>query len=70
MLVRRGEVRLTDLEPVRGSEADKRRPAVVVSELLRLPLGERRLLDGVGVVWRSESFNSTARRSGCLATRR
>jgi mRNA interferase MazF len=29
--MRRGEVRLTDLEPVRGSEADKRRPAVIVS---------------------------------------
>ncbi|RBY81616.1 type II toxin-antitoxin system PemK/MazF family toxin [Geodermatophilus sp. TF02-6] len=27
----RGEVRLTDLEPTRGSEANKRRPAVVVS---------------------------------------
>lgn len=27
----RGEVRLVDLEPVRGSEAEKRRPAVVVS---------------------------------------
>lgn len=27
----RGEVRLVDLEPVRGSEADKRRPAVLVS---------------------------------------
>jgi len=27
----RGEVRLTDLEPVRGSEASKRRPAIVVS---------------------------------------
>jgi mRNA interferase MazF len=27
----RGEVRLVDLEPVRGSEATKRRPAVVVS---------------------------------------
>lgn len=27
----RGEVRLTDLEPVRGSEANKRRPAVIVS---------------------------------------
>lgn len=27
----RGEIRLTDLEPARGSEADKRRPAVVVS---------------------------------------
>ncbi|WP_272902645.1 type II toxin-antitoxin system PemK/MazF family toxin [Nocardioides sp. WS12] len=30
-IVRRGEVRLVDLEPARGSEASKRRPAVVVS---------------------------------------
>ena len=29
--MRRGEVRLTDLNPARGSEADKRRPAIVVS---------------------------------------
>ena len=29
--MRRGEVRLVDLEPARGSEADKRRPAVIVS---------------------------------------
>jgi mRNA interferase MazF len=27
----RGEVRLTDLEPVRGGEASKRRPTVIVS---------------------------------------
>jgi len=27
----RGEIRLTDLDPVRGSEANKRRPAVIVS---------------------------------------
>jgi mRNA interferase MazF len=27
----RGEVRLVDLDPARGSEADKRRPCVVVS---------------------------------------
>lgn len=27
----RGEIRLTDLDPVRGSEADKRRPSVIVS---------------------------------------
>lgn len=27
----RGEIRLVDLEPVRGSEANKRRPAVIVS---------------------------------------
>ena len=29
--MRRGEIRWVDFEPVRGSEADKRRPAVVVS---------------------------------------
>lgn len=29
--MRRGEVRLVDLEPVRKSEASKRRPAIVVS---------------------------------------
>ena len=29
--MRRGEIRLIDLEPVRGAEADKRRPAVIVS---------------------------------------
>jgi mRNA interferase MazF len=29
--VRRGEICLVDLEPVRGSEANKRRPAVIVS---------------------------------------
>jgi mRNA interferase MazF len=29
--MRRGEIRLTDLDPVRGNEADKRRPAVIVS---------------------------------------
>lgn len=29
--MRRGEIRLVDLNPVRGSEADKRRPAVIVS---------------------------------------
>lgn len=27
----RGEVRLTDLEPSRGSQADKRRPVIIVS---------------------------------------
>jgi mRNA interferase MazF len=27
----RGEIRLTDFDPVRGSEANKRRPAVIVS---------------------------------------
>jgi mRNA interferase MazF len=29
--MRRGDIRLIDLEPVRGGEASKRRPAVVVS---------------------------------------
>lgn len=29
--MRRGEIRLVDLNPVRGSEAHKRRPAVIVS---------------------------------------
>lgn len=29
--MRRGEIRLVDLDPVRGSEADKSRPAVLVS---------------------------------------
>ena len=29
--MRRGEIRLVDLDPARGSEADKLRPAVVVS---------------------------------------
>ena len=29
--MRRGEIRLVDLEPVSGAEADKRRPAVIVS---------------------------------------
>jgi mRNA interferase MazF len=29
--MRRGEVRLVNLDPVRGSEANKRRPAIVVS---------------------------------------
>ncbi len=29
--MRRGEIRLVDLEPARGSEADKQRPAVIVS---------------------------------------
>jgi mRNA interferase MazF len=29
--MRRGEIRLVDFEPARGSEANKRRPAVIVS---------------------------------------
>ena len=30
-MIRRGDIREVDLEPVRGSEADKRRPAIIVS---------------------------------------
>lgn len=30
-MMRRGEIRVVDLDPVRGSEANKRRPAVIVS---------------------------------------
>ena len=29
--MRRGDIHLVDFEPTRGSEADKRRPAVIVS---------------------------------------
>ena len=29
--MRRGEIRLVDLEPVRRAEANKRRPAIIVS---------------------------------------
>lgn len=29
--MRRGEIRVVDLDPIRGAEADKRRPAVIVS---------------------------------------
>jgi mRNA interferase MazF len=45
--MRRGEVRLVDLDPVRASEADKRRPAVVVSNDRANAAAERR---GRGVV--------------------
>jgi mRNA interferase MazF len=30
-VIRRGDIRLVDLDPVRGSEANKRRPAIIVS---------------------------------------
>ncbi|MGD9701754.1 MAG: type II toxin-antitoxin system PemK/MazF family toxin [Acidimicrobiia bacterium] len=30
-MMRRGEIRLVDLDPTRGTEANKRRPAVIVS---------------------------------------
>ncbi len=41
--MRRGDVVWVDLEPVRGSEANKRRPAVVVSND-----GANRTADGLG----------------------
>ncbi len=40
-LMRRGEIRLVDLDPVRGSEANKRRPAVVVSNDRANSIAER-----------------------------
>ena len=30
-MMRRGDIHVVDFEPVRGAEADKRRPAVIVS---------------------------------------
>ena len=41
--MRRGDIRLVDLEPVRGTEADKRRPALVISG--------RRWLEAHGLLW-------------------
>lgn len=43
----RGEIRLTDLDPARGSEANKRRPAVIVSNDRANASAARR---GVGVI--------------------
>lgn len=45
--MRRGEIRLVDFEPSRGTEADKRRPAVVVSSD---PANDRAAFLGRGVV--------------------
>jgi mRNA interferase MazF len=45
--VRRGEIRFADLEPVRGSEASKRRPVVIVSND---GANERATILGRGVV--------------------
>ena len=39
--MRRGEVRLVDLDPVRGSEANKRRPAIIVSNDTANSVAER-----------------------------
>jgi mRNA interferase MazF len=56
--MRRGEVRLVDLDPVRGSEADKRRPAVVVSNDRANASAQRR---GRGVVTVVPITSNTAR---------
>jgi mRNA interferase MazF len=45
----RGEIRLVDLEPTRGSEANKRRPAIVVSND-RANAAATRLASGVVTV--------------------
>ena len=58
VLVRRGEVRLVDLDPVRGSEASKRRPAVVVSNDGANAVAERL---GRGVVTVVPVTSNTAR---------
>lgn len=56
--MRRGEIRLTDLEPVRGSEASKRRPAVIVSNDRANTTAERL---GRGVVTVVPVTSNTAR---------
>lgn len=56
--MRRGEIRLVDLEPVRGNEADKRRPAVLVSNDRANVTAERL---GRGVVTVVPVTSSTAR---------
>jgi len=48
--MRRGEVRLTDLDPARGSETDKRRPAIVVSNDRANAIAARLGRGGVTVV--------------------
>ncbi len=45
--MRRGEIRLVDLDPTRGSEANKRRPAVIVSNAGANAAAER---NGGGVI--------------------
>ena len=39
--MRRGEIRLADLEPVKGAEANKRRPVIIVSNDGANATGER-----------------------------
>lgn len=56
--MQRGEIRLVDLDPVRGSEANKRRPAVVVSNDQANAVAERL---GRGVVTVVPMTSNTAR---------
>lgn len=56
--MRRGEIRLIDLEPARGNEADKRRPAVIVSNDRANAVAERL---GRGVVTIVPVTSSVAR---------
>jgi mRNA interferase MazF len=56
--MRRGEIRLVDLAPVRGAEADKLRPAVVVSNDGANSTAERL---GRGVVTVVPATSNTAR---------
>jgi mRNA interferase MazF len=56
--MRRGEIRLVDFDPTRGSEANKRRPAVIVSNDAANLTAERL---GRGVVTVVPVTSSTAR---------
>ena len=56
--MRRGDIRLVDLDPVRGSEASKRRPVVVVSNDQANAVAERL---GRGVITVVPLTSDTAR---------
>ena len=58
VVMHRGEVRLVDLEPTKGSEANKRRPAIVVSNDQANAVAERL---GRGVVTVVPLTSSTTR---------
>ncbi|MPY93506.1 MAG: type II toxin-antitoxin system PemK/MazF family toxin [Acidimicrobiia bacterium] len=57
-MMRRGEIRVVDLDPVRGAEANKRRPAVIVSNDGANSVAERL---GRGVVTVVPVTSNTAR---------
>ncbi len=62
--MRRGEIRPVDLDPVRGSEASRRRPAVVVSNDQANAVAER-LGRGVVTVVPVTSNTPRSSRSRC-----